>query len=117
MKLFDSLTGWFSKLVGKGPTYTWARVDDLPDGLERRTVYLVGDGGQPWSASMMCPCGCGANIALSLLEDDSPSWQATISAESKITLHPSVWRIKGCRSHFVLRNGRVHWARSSTQGS
>jgi hypothetical protein len=112
MKSLDTFTNWLIRLFGKGPTYAWQRVDDLPDTLERRTVYLVGDGPEPWSAAMVCPCGCGARIALSLVKEDKPSWKARLSPEGKVTLEPSVWRTKGCRSHFVLRNGRVHWARA-----
>jgi hypothetical protein len=112
MKSLETFTNWLIKLFGKGLTYKWQRVEDLPDTLDRLTVYLVGDGPEPWSASMVCPCGCGARIALSLVKDDEPSWKARISPEGKVTLHPSVWRTKGCRSHFVLRDGRVHWARA-----
>ncbi|MDM9644782.1 DUF6527 family protein [Rhizobium sp. S163] len=25
------------------------------------------------------------------------------------TLHPSVWRNSGCRSHFWVRRGRIAW--------
>lgn len=115
MKSLEVFTGWLTKLLGKGATYSWERVEELPEVLERRTVYLVGDGPEPWSASMICPCGCGAQISLSLLKDDEPSWGARLTPQGKVTLHPSVWRTKGCCSHFVLRDGIVHWARATSR--
>jgi len=32
--------------------------------------------------------------------------------DGTITLKPSVWRTKGCRSHFLVRNSRIDWCRS-----
>ena len=86
-------------------------VDDLPSELEPCRLYLVGDGPRPWSAAMLCPCGCGATIQLSLVHRDSPSWRATRHFSGSVTLRPSVWRTRDCRSHFHLRRGRVFWSR------
>ena len=85
-------------------------VDELPDSLAQRRLYLIGSG-VPWSAALMCPCGCGEVIQLSLLPDDSPSWTVSFDREGLPTLSPSVWRTKGCRSHFFLRHGAIVWFR------
>lgn len=98
-----------------GPKYDWVRVEDRPDHLSKGTVYLIGDTAKPWRAAMVCPCGCGSSIDLSLVKDDDPSWQASVNAAGQISLHPSVWRTKGCCSHFILRNGGVHWTRSTNR--
>jgi hypothetical protein len=45
--------------------------------------------------------------------DDDPRWEVRATGDL-ITLRPSVWRTKGCKSHFVLSDGRVHWARDVT---
>lgn len=75
---------------------------ELPDELHANTLYLVGDS-QPWQAALLCPCGCGAPIQLSLLPTDSPSW--TVSSGRKgVTLSPSIWRTDGCRAHFFVRD-------------
>ena len=61
-----------------------------------------------WHVALVCPCGCGATIALNVLPDASPRWRLYESADGP-TLSPSVWRTTGCRSHFILRRGGVIW--------
>jgi hypothetical protein len=85
-------------------------IDELPDSLEKQRLYLIG-ANSPWSAALLCPCGCGEVIQLSLLADDSPSWTVSLDADGLPTLSPSVWRTKGCRSHFFLRHGMIAWCR------
>jgi hypothetical protein len=89
-------------------TYTVERVPELPDHLEARVLYLLGEC-QPWCAALLCPCGCKEIIQLSLLESDSPSWRLHINARSEPTVDPSIWRKAGCRSHFYIRRGRIAW--------
>jgi hypothetical protein len=88
-------------------------VVDQPDVVEAGYVYLVGDDGAPWSAAFLCPCRCGAIIQLSLIANDRPHWRAAIHANGAVTLQPSIWRTTGCRSHFIVRRGRVVWARTA----
>ena len=88
-----------------------AAVDEVPDRLDRRYLYLIGLD-NPWSAAMLCPCGCDETIHLSLLRNDSPSWNLRLEKTANLpTLLPSVWRTKGCRSHFFLREGTIVWCR------
>ncbi len=87
------------------------RVDDVPDSAAPATVYLVGEGEHLWAAVMLCPCGCGETIQLNLLAGTRPRWQATLHDDGTATLWPSVWRVRGCRSHFFVRRGRVEWCR------
>lgn len=83
--------------------------DDLPDSLRPRIVYLIGENGHTWQAAMLCPCGCQAVIQLCLLADASPHWDYVVHRDGTVSLHPSVFRKIGCRSHFFLRSGRVVW--------
>ena len=108
---------WWSLLEQSGlrPGYATEAVDDVPDVLEPRRIYLVGDQSMPWSAALCCPCGCGATIQLSLVAGDTPSWRVRRHFSGSVTLHPSIWRKTGCRSHFFLRRGRIVWSRP--QGS
>ena len=85
-------------------------VDDLPAQPRAGEVYIVGENGHFWCAAMMCPCRCGEFIQLNLVMGTRPVWTFEIDAETgSVTLRPSVWRIAGCRSHFLLRCGQVQW--------
>jgi hypothetical protein len=90
-------------------------VEELPDDLAPNLLYLVGAGSQPWSAAMLCPCGCRSLIQLSLIADDDPRWKLNYESSGRVTLHPSIWRIKGCRSHFFVRSNVIIWARDAVQ--
>lgn len=85
------------------------RVDELPERLEKAKVYLAGEGDNFWAAAMICPCGCSDVIELNLLRQARPCWSVQEHNDGTITLVPSVWRQKGCRSHFLLRRGRIDW--------
>ena len=89
-------------------------VDDVPEVLEPETVYLVGEDSLPWSAALLCPCGCGSTIQVSLVAGDRPSWRAIRHFSGSVTLLPSIWRSSGCRSHFFLRRGRIVWSAPET---
>lgn len=83
--------------------------DELPESLRRGQVIRLIDEGEEWSVGMVCPCGCGDKIELMLLPGVKPRWNLTIDRQGRPTLHPSVWRSVGCKSHFWLRDGRVMW--------
>ena len=81
----------------------------FPKRLDKRRIYILTEDGDPWEARMICPCGCGEALDLNLIPDDHPTWKATSDSQGRATLHPSVWRHIGCRSHFWVRNGRIIW--------
>lgn len=84
--------------------------DTLPPAIQRaRLVHMV-DAGENWSVGFHCPCGCGDVIELLLLPDADPHWTLAVDHIGRPTLHPSVWKNMGCKSHFWLRQGRVIWA-------
>jgi hypothetical protein len=85
------------------------RVDEFPDTLQRAKVYLAGEGDHLWAAAMICPCGCDEVIEMNLLKQVRPCWSVQEHQDGLVTLKPSVWRGKGCKSHFVLRHGRIDW--------
>lgn len=93
---------------------TW--IEDVPDTLRPDRIYFVG-AGRPAFAVMVCPCGCGSDIHLNLLREVRPHWAWEIGPLDEVTLHPSVWKTQGCRSHFFVYKGRIKWASSSSEYS
>lgn len=102
------LVGIRDRLGLRAPRVMVESVNELPDIIKPLLLYAVGDG-KPWLAAIDCPCGCGSVIQLSLLEDDAPHWSLSIERDGTGTIMPSVWRTKGCRSHFFLRHGTIKW--------
>ncbi|WP_423773955.1 DUF6527 family protein [Aquipseudomonas alcaligenes] len=60
---------------------------------------------------MTCPCGCGDLVQLSLASSGHPRWNLDWGAQGAVSLHPSVHRTAGCRSHFFLKQGKVIWCK------
>jgi hypothetical protein len=105
--IWHSLSKWVTK-KRKPAVHRAEYIVELPDKLKSRRLYVIGDP-HPWAAAMLCPCGCGSVIQLSLLETDSPRWRLSVDRKGIPTLAPSVRRTKGCKSHFFLRAGQVDW--------
>ncbi|MBB5684971.1 DUF6527 family protein [Sphingobium boeckii] len=76
-------------------------VEHFPETLEPGVLYVSLEFG---SAAHSCCCGCGEEVVTPLTPTD---WDITYDGET-ITLHPSVgsWTLP-CRSHYVIRRGRV----------
>jgi hypothetical protein len=87
------------------------RVEELPDDLEAGVLYLVGEGSHLWFVGMRCPCGCGDNLTVSLVEDSGSFWSISIHRDRTVSIYPSVRRTLGCGSHFNIKRGRVIWVR------
>lgn len=100
---------WLRALWLRFRRYRPVRVEEAVSRLRPRRLYLVGDGDDPWCAAMRCPCGCREGLYLSLLPDDRPRWMFTEHDDGTVSLYPSVRRVRGCRSHFILRRGKVRW--------
>ena len=83
---------------------------DLPGTPRPGRCYVAMDQDFPWAVSLQCPCGCGEPITLNLV-GSHPVWKLTKTTENLITLYPSVWRTRGCESHFWVKQGRIVWAR------
>lgn len=83
--------------------------DTPPDPIPSRNIYLCREDGEDWSVAMRCPCGCGDSLELMLLKEVSPNWSVKTKDQQPPSLNPSVWRQSGCKSHFWLRDGHIHW--------
>lgn len=106
-RLWAWLRSWFIRPARPLKT---VHAEELPDRLDPKAVYVLGEGNHRWFVTMICPCGCGATLQMSLLPDARPRWRLIEhSDDGTISLQPSVWRQVGCRSHFFLRRGLIQW--------
>lgn len=112
MNLFERLKQWLDRLLGRD-LWLVEHCEDPPEVPRPRRVYLVGDPGLQWAAAFLCPCGCRELVQLSLMRDDDPSWIAWGEPGAKASLHPSIWRVRGCRSHFFIKEGKIVWAKEA----
>lgn len=83
--------------------------DSLPSRIPRHDIVLAREGDEDWCVGMRCPCGCGKSIELLLIRDVMPRWDLEIDRKGLPSLKPSIWLAHGCRSHFWLKHGRIHW--------
>jgi hypothetical protein len=75
--------------------------------------YHVVYSGVDYWVLFRCPCGCGDLISLTLQKSHNPHWQVSTSHSHRPTLYPSVWRNKGCKSHFWVHDGSINWCEDS----
>jgi hypothetical protein len=105
--IVNRVRGFFSR------KYSLKLVEEEPDTISDKIIYVVGDEEFQAFAVMLCPCGCHSKIHLNLLSGNKPTW--SVSTKSGIpTLKPSIWRKVGCESHFFIRSGKVVWAGTHT---
>ena len=119
--MLRKLFNWFRRLFWKKQpppkpgerlkdNYSYEFVDDVPDVVESNIVYLIQNEGYCWQSVMECPCGCKVALFMNHVEDSHPHWSYKIDKFDKISLHPSVDRMVGCKSHFWIRGGKIVWA-------
>lgn len=84
-----------------------------PDKLKKNIVYVVGGETYIKWAYLKCPCGCNEVIMLSLDKTNSPSWSVKQDNFGRATISPSVNKLVGCRSHFLIKKGKLIWANDS----
>jgi hypothetical protein len=104
-RITEKLKGFFSS------TYIVAQVEDEPDTVDSKTLYVIGEGDFLAFVVMLCPCGCNKKIHLNLMPGNKPTWSLS-KLKGVPTLRPSIWRKVGCNSHFFIREGKVVWAKS-----
>lgn len=121
MSLVDAIARWFGHIWHaliraawprrRAHSFVFAVSETAPslDAVQRAVVHVVRANGRNRWAMLRCPCGCDGVVTLSLQDVHRPHWKLTETASGKLTLHPSIWRQEGCRSHFWIRDGRVHW--------
>ena len=106
IRFLRSLFSWFTR---ESKPLKTVRAQEIPDFLDPSSVYIVGEGEYLWFVVMICPCGCGNTLQMSLLSEAKPRWKLIEHKDGTISLFPSVWRKIGCCSHFYLRSGYIVW--------
>ncbi len=103
---------WFLKMwscVAPRRKLAIVNADTPPEHLQNRNLILAREDDEDWAVAFRCPCGCGDRLELQLIPEAKPHWVLHRDERGHPTLHPSVWRKTGCRSHFWLRSGRIFW--------
>jgi hypothetical protein len=94
------------------PKYAVMVVEEfLPDHLNRKTLYIVQEDGYREQGAMICPCGCKQILHMNMLSDERPCWSLREHSKDSHSLYPSIWRTKGCHSHFWFCNNRIQWCK------
>ncbi len=109
-RILKPLQSAWDGFVERRCLYSLKQVEDLPDRLAHRTLYVVGEPSYPLHASIACPRRrCPTVLNMNLAPDERPQWSLTFDAKGKPTLAPSVWERTTCGCHFFLRNGKIVW--------
>ncbi|WP_271627860.1 DUF6527 family protein [Bradyrhizobium sp. CCBAU 11445] len=99
-----------SDFVGRlTPSVRAAFVAERPMHLRRNVLYVTSGAEGPAFGFLRCPCGCGETLHLRFFGARHPRWRLSTDRKQIVTLAPSVSRQTGCKSHFVLRKGKIHW--------
>jgi hypothetical protein len=107
-RMIDGALEWLTRRWRNDFITLDAHGDETPSKIARRHLIRMIDEGEAWAVVMMCPCGCGEVIELSLSPASRVHWKLSVDG-NRPTLTPSVRRNTGCRSHFWLRRGRIFW--------
>lgn len=99
------IKNFYRNLFRKKYNFTFS--DDIPVEFEDHTIYII-DKNHAWAMSFKCPCGCASHVHLNLLHNANPKWTYKI-VNSKLTVFPSIDRIRGCKSHFWIRKSKIYW--------
>lgn len=109
---------WYVRLawfLRQRPALLVAKANDVParDTLRHGEAVLVSSGRTAKWLSLPCPCGCGVPYLLSLSPSRRPRWSVSTDWLARPTVTPSVRRLDGCRSHFWIASGEIHWCSDS----
>jgi hypothetical protein len=91
------------------------KIEIIPDNpktedLKENIVYVVGEKTFTKWAYLKCPCGCEDNIMLSLNKAHFPSWSVKQDKVGRATISPSIKKLTGCKSHFLIKKGKLIWS-------
>ena len=102
---------WLFNLWALFYPYRTEWVEDIPENLDKNTVYIVGGREYPFYAAIVCPRrSCRQVVNLDVSADVRKKWRITEHPDGRVTLSPSV-HVTGlvCRCHYWLRKGCIVW--------
>ena len=109
--MIKKLLRWWKRLFSREKKYSHAFVDDVPDHPDNKTIYLITHQEYCWQIVMICPCGCRKLLYMNAIKDHPPYWRFEIHGKYNVSLHPSIHRQVGCKSHFFVRRGKIDWCK------
>ena len=84
-----------------------ATVDPGPAVRAGKFVLVGPEGYKKWLV-FACPCGCGNDVRLNLMQKFNPRWRVE-RTRSGINVYPSI-DMQTCGAHFWVRDGAIVWA-------
>lgn len=96
-------------------TYRTVWIEDLPEKLKKKTMYIVGGEKHPFQAVFLCPKSCGKRMTLNISTQHNKwdRWNLTKHKNGTISLYPSIWmRSFDCNCHYWFKEGRIIWTAS-----
>lgn len=105
------LINWIRINIFKSQIPNVVLCKEFPECPEENYIYITYEEKAMCYLLMKCPCGCGADIDLSLLKGLKPRWTIEFNIQGTISIKPSIWRKHGCKSHFFYKSGKVLWCR------
>ena len=87
-------------------------VEDIPENIEKNTIYIVGGRKYPFWAAVTCPKKrCKKVIHLEVSPDLEKRWRFREHRDGTLTLNPSIYVTKyPCKCHYWIKKGRVVWS-------
>ena len=86
---------------------TW--VEDIPDNLEKKTIYILGGKKYPFQVIMQCPRSCKKKIFLNISHQHKKRWHVIEHSDGTISLTPSIWIDDKCNCHYWFKKGKIFW--------
>lgn len=86
-------------------------VEDLPEILEKNTVYIIGGREHPFYAAVTCPRkNCKKTIHLEIAADFKKRWKFQEHGDGTLSLNPSIHIADSpCGCHYWIKKGCVVW--------
>ena len=103
---------WLFNFFARFNHYHTEWVEDLPENLQKNTVYIIGGRKNPFYAAVVCPRKvCRQTIHLDISPQATKKWRIIEHTEGQISLVPSI-HITGlpCKCHYWLQKGQIIWS-------